>query len=594
MKRLIVLLLAIAVWIISNLSIGLLLGKYNYDLTKAQYYTLNKTSRDLAQNISKPLIFRLYISTNLSSYSLESYRHAHYATALLSQYQSLNNKFINLEISRLKPYTAEAQLAEKNGIKAIPHNNEYAYFGLEVITDNQRKVISELIPQRQSYFENDINRILRNLQINQKPIIGIMSPEIPLFEKNQKQQIWSLIDEMKNNYKLMNVTKNASYIPQTIKALVVLNPYILPQSSLYALEQYLLAGGKLIIFVDPYSEITQLYYGYPPHGKTSLGDILFNWGIRYNNDYVVGNMETALQTTEGADYPIWFMTSGNQYKKLSFHSAGSFSISPIDGLDYQILITTPKNSGSVSTEYLRYFSKKDTVKHFQNNNKTYNLAIKVSGNFLSAHDENNTFNEQNNSPLPFLPIAADGAQLIIIADSDFASDEAWVLSSDEKNPIYGSAPYADNAEFILSLIDNSITDDNFPLANVYPKYFDETNITQAVSTPLITAFQQQKLDIEKQYHETIEKLQDIEYQNINEDIDTGKRLQYKQQTEMLKNQINDYRNRLDRLNSLLIHRIELSVQKIMLINAVICPFIIILIFFLIINVLRKNNVKRLR
>ena len=111
--------LAFVIWIIINLGCGRLFGGQAIDLSSDNLYTLKAYSQKTAKSIKNQLNFRLYISNNLSSYNRELYNYAAYVTAILSQYQKQNPQNIKFDVVRIKPYSAEAQVAEEAGAKPI-------------------------------------------------------------------------------------------------------------------------------------------------------------------------------------------------------------------------------------------------------------------------------------------------------------------------------------------------------------------------------------------------------------------------------------------------------------------------------------------
>ena len=595
MKRFGIVLLAFLVWVAANLSFGWVFGGMSADVSNNKIYTLSEISQNAVRKITSPVYFTLYVSDNLSSYDVRSYRYANYVTAILSQYQKSNPDNIGLEIIRFASYTAESEQAENKGIKAIPYDNEYVYFGLEITSEKQTYVMSVLLPERQPYFENDINRILRDIQVVQKPIVGIMSPEIPLFGKSKRSKVWSLVEQIIQDYELVSVSDEQSYISSDIDVLLVLNPQKKSPLLNYALEQYLLSGGKMIIFLDPYSEVEHFYRGYPPHAADNLTVMLKNWGIVYNPQYVVGSLETAMQTEEGDSYPLWFMVADENYKKLSFHSAGSVDIEPVYGLNYEILLKTPDNSGRIETEKLRYSSKRKAMKHFRNEEQSYNLAVKVTGDFVSGYEDSfRNYTSHAGEMPPFLPISAEGAELIVITDSDFASNDGWVLSDDKENPIYGSVPYADNAEFLLALIDGMTPQYKNFTVSARPKYTDESNISQYITQPVVNKVRQYRNELSNNYEEAQNALKEAEYLAKDKEFDAGLGIQYRQTVDEIKKISDENKRKLDYLDNTVARRIERSLGNLLLLNLLVYPAIILSLLFAICFILRKHNLKRLK
>ncbi|MBO7556455.1 MAG: GldG family protein, partial [Alphaproteobacteria bacterium] len=473
--------LSVIIWIAVCLGLGRLFGGEAVDLSKDKLFTLNSHSQKTAQSIKAPINFRLYISSNLASYNRELYNYASYITDILGQYQKQNPQNIKFEVIRPKPYSAEAQIAEEIGAAPIAFGDEYAYFALQIFNDKQKITIPELIPERRPYFENDINRILSTYINPKKPIVGFLSPEIPVFKSEGKIKSWTVIDQMAQYYKLLDIPLTSLYIPADIKALVLLNPQELPPRFLYTLDQYVMGGGKLLVFVDPYSEVNHFYKGYPPRNKTNITDLLSHWGIEYDKEHAIGNYAQSVRLVDGTQYPLWFFVSSQGFEKLHFRTPGSIELNPQENLQYEILLKTTSDGGNIKSEKLRYSNKKNVIEQYFSTQKSYNLAVKASGEFVSYYI-NDQIEPEENTP-PYIYISSPKAAVAVVVDTDFFGDDGWALNSNRKNLIYGTAPYADNAEYILSLIDYLLTEDKNSFAAYTPKYFDNANIAAEIAKP---------------------------------------------------------------------------------------------------------------
>lgn len=592
MKKIAVGVLAFAVWIVINLSIGWIFGGYNWDITSSRNYTLDKASEETVLRLDKPVSFRLFVSDKLDSYNVESYNYAAYVTAILSQYQKINPQKIHFEIIRVKDWAPEAKQAEKAGIKAVPYENTHIYFGLQISSDGHQYRIAELIPGRRPYFENDINRILRRFITEEKYTVGIVSPEIPLLTKSNRQKLWSLFDELAMDYKFVHVSEDAPYIPQEIKVLLVLAPNQLPPLFVYALDQYLMRGGKLVVFVDPYSEVSHFYRGYPPLGNSNIRKFLEEWGIIYDYNRIVGSFSGALKVSGGIHYPLWFFTSGQGYKRLHFRTAGSLAIEAKDGLKYEVLLSSPEDAGTINAGLLRYASKKEAAKQFKGQNQSYNLAVKVSGEFISGYTHGYFDGTEYEKDIPpFFFVSQPDASLTVIADSDFVSDDSWAVSGDESNPVYGAEPYADNAEFILKLIDSLITegeDNAIPVA--YPKYSDEATIAQYIAEPLIAASEQQREELTVKHNKLRRQIAEIK--DLMFGADAGSSLQYRRQIDELEQQDKESLSDLDYLERLLNYQTEIVINRLLWLNIIVYPLSLLMLISGFCFLLRRVNLRR--
>lgn len=577
MKKIAVGFLAFVVWMGTVLCCSRLFGGVGADMTSSRRYTPDEAAAATVMQIEKPLFFRLFVSDKLASYSTESYNYAAYVTAMLSSYQKLNPEKIRLEIIRVKALSAEARRAEEAGIEAVPYKGGVVYFGLQISDGSQNYQIAGLIPGRRPYFESDVNWILRRFIEKERTTVGIVSPEIPLSADTGKSKIWSLAEELAADYRLVGVSEKTPYIPGEIKVLLVLNPNRLPPLFVYALDQYLMRGGKLAVFVDPYSEAAHFYHGYPPQGKSDITPLLAEWGIAYDEKTVVGSLGSALKVAGGFYYPLWFFADGREKERLHFRTPGCLEINAKDRLTYEVLAASPQDAGTVEASALRYASKKDAAERFRGKGKSCNLAVEVRGDFVSHYSGGYFDGSEHEKDIPpFVFVSQPGASLTVIADSDFFSDDAWALSGDEKNPFHGAEPYADNAEFILNLVGRLAAGDSVPpFAAVSPKHVDTATIAERIAAPFAAA-------AEKEYNELNERQKELRRQIAeNKDLlfgaDAGSGLQYRSRIAELEKQMRENAGRLERLNLTLNYRTQAAVDRQLWLNVVIYPAALLLL-----------------
>ena len=469
-KKLLLLLLCALSGAAVFLSVGLAAfywGNVRCDVTKEQRYTLRPASAQLAQNLSKLLQFRLYASEDLSIYDGSISRYADYVKSVLQNYQAANPGRISLRQWRFAPYTAAEKAAADEGMIASPDRDSEAplYFGLSVWQgEKQVGAIPFLRPERRGNLEDDINHILARSEREKRPLIGITSPNLPLLGAPVKNKIWSIVPKLAADYKLVEISEKSIVIPANLDLLIVQNPTFLPKLYLYALDQYLMRGGRIIMLPDPYSEVEQFYRGIPPSGKNNFAALLQSYGIVYDGSIAVGDINRAQQValqdggiTRNVAYPLHFFAGNADFGFLSFHTPGALQIAAVDGVSYQPLVQTSGRAGTFPSSELRYMPKNKVISRFESENKSYILALSASGNFTSHYRAGALDGTEYQDKIPpFLPFSQPSAKLAVIADSDFLADDAWVYEADTQNPLYGTLAYAANAEFLLNLINQML------------------------------------------------------------------------------------------------------------------------------------------
>lgn len=325
-----------------------------------------------------------------------------------------------------------------------------------IAADGCSALIPALKPERRALLESDLNRILHGLNEERKVKIGVFSPRLPFSPDGKGSAFASLAALLQEYYEVFEIPAGSSLVPQDISVVLALDPGRLPPVFAYALDQYVMRGGKVVFLVDPYSEVRHALQGYPPRPDAEMGEYLKTWGIDYHAEQVAGDVLRG-ERVKGGDgryrvYPLWFWAKGEDGRPLRFHTPGSLlAAENFADLHFSELAATGGQSGDIAAEKIRYASKTQVILDYNQDNKKRVLALLAEGKFRSHY--RGGILDKAKSAQPYLPFAVRDAAVAVVADSDFAADELWVASRDPENPVYGIVPYAGNAAFLLGLID---------------------------------------------------------------------------------------------------------------------------------------------
>lgn len=444
-------------FVTANLLVSRLVGGRQLDATASGRYTLTEESLKTVAALRQPVTIRLYVSEKLQSAWDELGAHAAQTTAFLARCVLAAPDKIRLEIRRIKPFSDMEKQAVSEGMLPFPENEEELYFGLKVIAaDGRSALIPALKPERRALLESDLNRILHGLNEERKVKIGVFSPRLPFSPDGKGSAFASLAALLQEYYEVFEIPAGSSLVPQDISVVLALDPGRLPPVFAYALDQYVMRGGKVVFLVDPYSEVRHALQGYPPRPDAEMGEYLKTWGIDYHAERVAGDVLRG-ERVKGGDgryrvYPLWFWAKGEDGRPLRFHTPGSLlAAENFADLHFSELAATGGQSGDIAAEKIRYASKTQVILDYNQDNKKRVLALLAEGKFRSHY--RGGILDKAKSAQPYLPFAVRDAAVAVVADSDFAADELWVASRDPENPVYGIVPYAGNAAFLLGLID---------------------------------------------------------------------------------------------------------------------------------------------
>ena len=444
-------------FVIANLLVSRLVGGRQLDATASGRYTLPEESLKTVAALRQPVTIRLYVSEKLQSAWDALGAHAARTPAFLARCVLAAPDKIRLEIRRIKPFSDMEKQAVSEGMLPFPENEEELYFGLKVIAaDGRSALIPALKPERRALLESDLNRILHGLNEERKVKIGVFSPRLPFSPDGKGSAFASLAALLQEYYEVFEIPAGSSLVPQDISVVLALDPGRLPPVFAYALDQYVMRGGKVVFLVDPYSEVRHALQGYPPRPDAEMGEYLKTWGIDYHAERVAGDVLRG-ERVKGGDgryrvYPLWFWAKGEDGRPLRFHTPGSLlAAENFADLHFSELAATGGQSGDIAAEKIRYASKTQVILDYNQDNKKRVLALLAEGKFRSHY--RGGILDKAKSAQPYLPFAVRDAAVAVVADSDFAADELWVASRDPENPVYGIVPYAGNAAFLLGLID---------------------------------------------------------------------------------------------------------------------------------------------
>ena len=471
-------LLSLVTFICINITIRLLNLPLKFDMTTNQRYSISQASKDIINSLTSPIQIRLYLSNSLSQENPAYASYAQFVVRYLRKYQQIaGTNRIKIEIIDPKPFSPEEEEAKKSGIKALTDSSGQSnlYFGA-VISNALGKsaVIPNFIPSRSGYLETDISRLLAKLNTGTHKNIGLISPQLPLITHAYGRAIpnWAIVAQIQNDYNIVELSDKTAHIPGNIDVLLVINPEKMTPLFTYALDQYILRGGKLIIISDIFSEKQASDKGTVNATSADMNNLLKNWGI-YMPQEVVGDRElgeitliSSSNTKQAKNFPYWLQLGSPQINQahpathglnhLRFKTSGAvFALNDNPQIKFTPLLTTEEHANLVGKGAFATNSQAELENLFKEGNQKYILAAEIEGKFPSLFRQNIFANTKYEKKIPtFLPYSIAQGKIIILADSDFIVAENWAdTSSTINNPVYGLAPLFDNGTLLLRLMD---------------------------------------------------------------------------------------------------------------------------------------------
>ena len=465
-------LLFIGATVISNL----VLRGARLDLTANSEYTLSDGSKEILGKIDEPINLYFYFSDEASRDLAPIRTYAQRVRELLEEMASRTGGKIKLSVIDPQPFSEEEDEAAAAGLQSVPVGSTGAklFFGLAGTNSlNGKAVIPFFQPDKEVFLEYDIAKLIQNLLQPDKPVIGLLS-SLPIgggFDQTTQKMSdpWAVMQQLSELFEVRPLGLDPKTIDPAVKLLMVVHPKALSDDTLYAIDQFLLGGGRLLLFVDPNANADTS--GNDPNNpsaamfadkSSNLQKLLSHWGVDYKADEVVMDRALGLQvqvsqTEPPVMHPLILGLRAAQMNDqdlvsakldlINIDTAGHFKLKEGATATLEPLLQSSSEAGTISTERIRYLpDPRELLKDFTPSGENYIVAARLSGKFTSA------FPDRASQP-GHIAEAAEPVQAILIADTDILSNRLWV----QVQNFFGQqliSPFADNGDLIVNSADN--------------------------------------------------------------------------------------------------------------------------------------------
>jgi len=439
------------------------------DLTDGKVYTLSPGTKRILQGLQAPVKLKLYASQGEAvPVPLRSF--AQRVSDLVNELKREAGDKLVVERLDPKPDSEIEDAAQLDGIEPQQLvTGETFYLGASVSQLDRKQVIGALSPQRERLLEYDLVRAISRVGQPERPKVGVMAGLPVLGERfnpftRQSSEPWVLASELRREFDVKEVPLTAKEIDPALAVLLVIHPQGIPPEAEYALDQFVLRGGKLVAFVDPYCYFDQGQMpGMPPQPSGSTLPTLFKaWGIAFPAEKVVSDVvfgsgggnrytPTVLSLNRTAFNRDDVVTSS--IETLLYAFGGAFEAKPPEGLVATTLLHSSQKAMLVDTAAATKSGNEATA-NFQPAGRAFPLAVRLTGKFKTAFPEG-LLNEKDKKPVagtPQLRQSAKEGAVVLVADVDMLADGAAVDVQD----VFGRkvvVPSNGNLAFALGLVE---------------------------------------------------------------------------------------------------------------------------------------------
>jgi ABC-type uncharacterized transport system involved in gliding motility auxiliary subunit len=486
------------------------------DLTQGDLYTLSPGTKKILRNLSSPVRVKLYASQG-EAVPVPLRGFAQRVEDLAREFKNAAGDKIILEKLDPRPDSEVADAAELDGIEPQQlMTGEQFYLGVAVSQLDRKQSIPAISPQRERLLEYDLIRAVARVGSAERPKIGLMAGLPVMGEKfnpftRQSSEPWVLANELKRDFDVKEVPLSAKEIDKDLNVLLVIHPRDAQPQTEYALDQFVMRGGKLIAFVDPYAYFDQMptMPGMPQMPSGSNLPTLFKaWGVEMDPGKVVSDV--VFGSGGGARYTPTVLSLNrtafnrddvvtSQIETMLYAFGGGFEVKPGELKVTELVKSSPESMLVDSLTATK--SGDEATRNFKPSGKPIPLALRLSGKFKTAFPEGLKEPEGQKpaaKPAPAAPQLRESGDnsVILVADVDLLADGAAV----DVQEVFGRkivVPSNGNLAFALGMVEQFAAGDDLISLR-----------SRAAAFRPLTVVRQLEAEAQKQYFGRIQALEE--------------------------------------------------------------------------------------
>ena len=473
--------LFLAVVMLSNVG----LRGMRVDLTQNRLYTLSRGTQQVLAELKEPINLYFYFSREAAAKQAPLIMP--YATRVrefLEELAARSNGKIHLRVVDPQPFSDDEDRAGEFGLQSLQSGGGDAlYFGLAGTNSTDgRSAIPTFQADREEFLEYDVAKLINELGTPKKPVIGLISTLGMQGQFNpmtgQMGDPWPIYTQLEELFTVRPLTPDTDHIDQDVDVLMLVHPKHLAQKTLYAIDQFVMRGGRILLFVDPNAggdtsgqDPSNPMAGMMADHSSDLEPLLKAWGVDYDPTKVIGDLELGLEVRTNAQSPpvrhIGILGLGHDdmdhkdvltasLDKINLATAGWVAARPGAKITFEPLLLSSTSAAPIPAQRFNALTDPSTLRDgFKPTGIRYALAARITGPVDSAFPQGPPPDEKAPAgpPAAHLAKSAQPANIVIIADTDMLMDYMWV----QMHEVFGqrvAQAFANNGDLVANILDN--------------------------------------------------------------------------------------------------------------------------------------------
>ncbi|MGH8286607.1 MAG: Gldg family protein [Steroidobacteraceae bacterium] len=464
---------------------GHVLRGWRIDLTENNLYTAAPGTERILRNLGEPVNLYFFFTPEAAAQLPQLRTYGHRVQEFLEELAARSGGKLRLNVIDPEPFSENEDHASELGVRPVPFgaSGSSLYFGLAGTNSTDGRAVIEFFdPGKEEFLEYDVVKLVYQLGNPKKPVIGWLS-SLPMsagFDpmSGQMREPWVVASQAEQLFTVRPLATTLTKVDADVDVLVIVHPKELPPAAQFAIDQYALRGGRVLVFVDPLAEQDQTGAdpGNPMAAMTAdrssqLGTLFRAWGVEFDPRQVIGDLDYALTVTmRQGEAPVRHLgilgltdsafsgkdvtTAGLSSINLATTGAVSQAKQPPSKLKFEPLLQSSTQAAPVPVERFAMLFDPQTLRDgFKPTGERYTFAARVTGEVQSAFPNGPPEGVTPAAGEPPLKASVKPLNLIVVADTDVLADYLWVRQQNFFGQRLAQA-WANNGDFALNALDN--------------------------------------------------------------------------------------------------------------------------------------------
>jgi ABC-type uncharacterized transport system involved in gliding motility auxiliary subunit len=455
------------------------------DLTQNRLYTLSPGTQQVLGDLKEPINLYFYFSREAAAKQAPLVMpYAARVREFLEELAARSGGKIHLRVVDPQPFSDDEDRAGEFGLQSLQAGGGDAlYFGLAGTNSTDgRTSIPSFQADREEFLEYDVAKLINDLGTTKKPVVGLMSSLGLQGQFNpmtgQMGEAWPIVTQLQDLFTLRTLTADVDHIDKDVDVLMLVHPKRLPPQTLYAIDQFVMRGGRVLLFVDPNSgadtagqDPSNPLGGAMADHSSDLKPLLQAWGVDYDASKVIGDLQRGLEVRTSMQAPpvrhigILGLTRGDMnqkdvvsasLEKINLASSGFLTARAGAKTRFEPLLQSSTDAAPIPAARFTALTDPAILRDgFKPTGVRYALAARVSGPLESAYPQGAPPDQKPAAgpPVAHLAKSTVPANIVIIADTDLLMDYMWVQTRELFGQRVAQA-FANNGDFVANILDN--------------------------------------------------------------------------------------------------------------------------------------------